>query len=172
LTKQRYDKKQDFYRQAHGFFIAGKLRTCPGKYAPMKKRLLLIIALLVLAGLGYGIYLYTLKAPVVAEGETDFRMSTDELVILYEKDEDSANRKLLNQIIEVLGAVATVAQDSSGTSVQLSSSNPMSGVNCRFDASINEKLRRIKTGDTISVKGKCTGYLIDVNLTNCDIVGN
>jgi hypothetical protein len=138
----------------------------------MKKRLLLIIALIVLAGLGYGIYIYTLKAPLVADGETDFRMSTDELVILYEKDEDSANRKLLNQIIEVRGAVATVAQDSSGTSVQLSSSNPVSGVNCRFDASINEKLRRVKAGDTIHVKGKCTGYLIDVNLTNCDIVGN
>jgi hypothetical protein len=138
----------------------------------MKKRLLLIIALLVLAGLGYGIYLYTLKAPVVAEGETDFRMSTDELVTLYEQNEDSANRKLLNQVIEVRGAVATVAQDSSGTSIQLSSSNPVAGVNCRFDASINEKLRRVKAGDTIHVKGKCTGYLIDVNLTNCDIVGN
>jgi hypothetical protein len=48
----------------------------------------------------------------------------------------------------------------------------MSGVNCRFDASINEKLRRVKTGDTINVKGKCTGFLIDVNLTNCDILGN
>jgi hypothetical protein len=30
----------------------------------------------------------------------------------------------------------------------------------------------VKAGDTIHVKGKCTGYLIDVNLTNCDIVGN
>jgi hypothetical protein len=99
-------------------------------------------------------------------------MSTDELVSLYEQNEDSANRKLLNQIIEVRGAVTTVGQDSTGTSIQLSSSNPMSGVNCRFDASINEKLRRIKTGDTISVKGKCTGFLIDVNLTNCDILGN
>ena len=138
----------------------------------MKKRLLLIVALLLLAALGYGIYLFTLKAPVVAQGETDFRMSTDQLVALYEQHEDSANRKLLNQIIEVRGAVTTVGQDSTGTSIQLSSSNPMSGVNCRFDASINEKLRRIKTGDTISVKGKCTGFLIDVNLSNCDILGN
>ena len=138
----------------------------------MKKRLLLWISLLVLALLGYGIYLYTLKAPVVAEGKTDFRMSTDELVTLYEQDEDSANRKLLNQIIEVRGAVTTVAQDSTGTSIALSSSNPMSVVNCRFDASINEKLRRVKTGDTISVKGKCTGFLMDVNLTNCDILSN
>ena len=138
----------------------------------MKKRLLLWISLLVLALFGYGIYLYTLKAPVVAEGKTDFRMSTDELVTLYEQNEDIANRKLLNQIIEVRGAVATVGQDSTGTSIQLSSSNPMSGVNCRFDASISDKLRRVKTGDTISVKGKCTGFLIDVNLTNCDILGN
>ncbi|MFN9109213.1 MAG: OB-fold protein [Bacteroidia bacterium] len=138
----------------------------------MKKRLLLIVALLVLAALGYGIYLFTLKAPVVAQGETDFRMSTDQLVALYEQNEDSANRKLLNQIIEVRGAVTTVAQDSTGTSIALSSSNPMSVVNCRFDASINEKLRRVKTGDTISVKGKCTGFLMDVNLTNCDILGN
>ena len=138
----------------------------------MKKRLLLIVALLVLAALGYGIYLFTLKAPVVAQGETDFRMSTDQLVALYEQNEDSANRKLLNQIIEVRGAVTTVAQDSTGTSIALSSSNPMSVVNCRFDASINEKLRRVKTGDTISVKGKCTGFLMDVNLTNCDILSN
>jgi hypothetical protein len=138
----------------------------------MKKRLLLIVALLVLAALGYGIYLFTLKAPVVAQGETDFRMSTDQLVALYEQNEDSANRKLLNQIIEVRGAVTTVAQDSTGTSIALSSSNPMSVVNCRFDASINEKLRRVKTGDTISVKGKCTGFLMDVNLTNCDILIN
>lgn len=128
--------------------------------------------MLILAALGYGIYLYTLKAPVIAEGETDFRLSTDELLALYEQNEDSANRKLLNQIIEVRGAVATVGQDSTGTAIQLSSSNPMAGVNCRFDVSVNEKLRRVKTGDTILVKGKCTGYLIDVNLTNCDLLSN
>jgi hypothetical protein len=92
-----------FYRQIHGFFIGGKLRTCPGKKAPMKKRLLLWISLLVLALLGYGIYLYTLKAPVVAEGKTDFRMSTDELVTLYEQNEDSANRKLLNRSLKCAG---------------------------------------------------------------------
>jgi hypothetical protein len=136
----------------------------------MNRKLFFFIAAIIVCALAYGAFLYFKKAPRITVGAAEFVKTPDELLTFFENHEDSANKLFLNKTIEVRGEVQSVQQDSLGTAIFLKSSNPVSAINCHFDASINNKLRRIKVGDSVSVKGECTGYLYDVILTRCNLV--
>ena len=136
----------------------------------MKRKLLIGLGLLFLAGAGYGAYLYFKKAERVMSGAAAFSMTTSQLLSEFEQNEDSANKKYLNQIIEVTGTIESISPDSTGTNVLLGTDNPMAGVNCRFDKEVESKIKHLKVNDSIKVKGQCSGYVMDALLSRCDLV--
>jgi hypothetical protein len=93
------------------------------------------------------------------------------LLQAFESNEDSANGMYLDKIILVTGMVGSVTQDSIGYSVYLKDNNAISGVMCSFDRTAFDPAL-IKVGSNVSIKGFCTGYLMDVVLTKCSITGS
>jgi hypothetical protein len=45
-----------------------------------------------------------------------------------------------------------------------------SGINCSMDEEYNNDIKDLKQGDTVTVKGICSGLLLDVILTRCVVV--
>lgn len=97
-------------------------------------------------------------------------------VFLYSnltKDSASMKSKLVNQVVEVSGEVKNVLKNQKGDQVILLKTNTSGGsVNCTME----EKISNVKPGDTISIKGLCSGYIGgdpdidlpgDVFLTRC-----
>ena len=41
------------------------------------------------------------------------------------------------------------------------------GINCSFGPGSLDQLKNIHAGDSVSCKGRCTGFLMDVNLSDC-----
>ena len=81
----------------------------------------------------------------------------------YSTNENTANSKYIDKVVEVTGEVNSISKNTEGkTVVLLKTDNLMFGVNCTLeeDAPITE-------GETISIKGICTGYLTDVVLIRC-----
>lgn len=135
----------------------------------------LVIALL--AGLVLAITLFFLvwtyvfrKAETnVASHKPDYVIDAQELVRSFESDEELANTNFLGKVILVTGLVNSVTLDSLGGSIYLLNADEVSGVLCSFTKE-DLNLDKVYEGKLISIKGICTGYLMDVNLNKCSII--
>jgi len=80
-------------------------------------------------------------------------------VVLYSnltKDSARMKSKLVNQVVEVSGEVKNVLKNQKGDQIILLETNTSGGsINCTME----EKISNVKPGDTISIKGLCSGYI-------------
>jgi hypothetical protein len=133
----------------------------------MKKWLILLIMAVLLAGAA-GFYMYNKPHRDIAAESADFVIDASALLKEFETDENAANQKYLDKIIAVKGKVSAIETTSEGmVNIALETGNEMAAVSCSMLPSENKKAAEIKAGDNITVKGLCTGILMDVVLTKC-----
>lgn len=131
----------------------------------MKKVLLF---LLVIAAAGIGIAFYQWNKPhETVEDRQAIRISAEDLSHAFISNEEAANKKYLDQVIEVSGAVSEVISNQDGRKViNLSVSDPLSGVQCTMT---DDKVE-VVVGKQVSVKGFCNAYTLTVVLSDCVLV--
>ena len=97
----------------------------------------------------------------------DVTVTAAQLYKAFTKDEQAANKKYLNKVILVNGTVTSVTKNSNENSVGLSAGKEAIGeISCQLSKGSTVP----QTGETISLKGRCTGYLLDVMLVDAVIV--
>lgn len=135
------------------------------------KKILGILLLLALCGGAIGYYLYNKPTQSLKDEPAVLCVSADSLFASYETDELSANTKFLDKVIEVDGKLQSVNTDTSGLSLTLQTGSGMFGIICKLeDKSTPES--NFQVGQTLRLKGQCTGYLMDVILVRCVIQEN
>jgi len=133
----------------------------------MKK--LLIIVLILAAGAGsYGYYLYNKPRSGASDMKTAYIVDAKNLFSEFSTDENSANAKYLGKAIEVSGIVRSVDTDDRGTMNVAIETDEMGAVNCQFEK--KDQMPDVTAGKNVSVKGVCSGFLLDVVLVDCEIV--
>ena len=89
----------------------------------------------------------------------------------FETGEEAANTKYMDKVIQVTGTVAEILLNNEGDiNLVLREEEDFSGIHCSFGKGEQEKLSSVKTGDEVTVKGFCTGMLMDVVLNRCVLV--
>jgi hypothetical protein len=86
----------------------------------------------------------------------------------FVKNESDANQKWIGKVLEVNGIISSVTGSGNYVSLNLAAAAE-GGVNCsvlKKDLPADHKFNK---GDSISIKGKCTGFLMDVNMVDCII---
>ena len=135
----------------------------------MKKKTLGTIGLLCILCIAAGAliaYRMYNKPHRSAATETAVVLTAVQLAGEYEKDEAASNKKYLGNAVQVNGTVSEVSVNQQNKPVILLTGSDMSGVQC----TLQENVTGIKKGDSISIKGFCTGYLTDVIIDRCIIV--
>jgi hypothetical protein len=132
-------------------------------------------AILVIAGAG-GLYAYKEynRKPVDLTDVAPQQVTNVQAIVnMYDSSEASANEKYLGKTVEIKGIVSEVnnEQDTLLT-VMLGDSNDMHRVSCLLDKAQLPNLKKCMPGKEITIKGICTGYLLDVELNRCVIVAN
>lgn len=79
-----------------------------------------------------------------------------------------ANQLFLDKVLEVSGKVENVLWAKEDAIVLLGV-EPLGGISCRFSPGTIVKERNIKYGTEVVIKGRCSGYNIDVNLVDCQL---
>lgn len=131
----------------------------------MKRTLLYLLALIVLAGLGFAYLQYNKGHRDTASETAAYSLQASGLFQEYETDEAAANQKYLDKLILVAGKVSGVTTaDDSTTTLSLQTDDPLFVVSCQLLPREKEKLAGITAGQEIKVKGICTGKLMDVVL--------
>lgn len=139
----------------------------------MKRRtkVLLIVLAIGIVSVSYGFYLLHKKPADVRKLSADFSISAATIVNAFSDNEQEANKKYLDKVIDVKGKVADIKLEANGnTTLFLDSGNPLASVTCSFYNDEAASVKSVKKGDEVIVKGMCTGFLMDVVLNKCSIV--
>ena len=135
------------------------------------KKIILVILILGLIGAGYAFYLYNKPVADTSNLKAAYSLSADDLFNQFESDESMANSKYLGKIIEVKGKIREFSIGDSGEiNLVLASGSDMFGINCGLSKGQDKEYRNFREGDSIRVKGECSGISMDVVLTRCVIV--
>ena len=125
------------------------------------------ILLIIFASIGW--YLYNKPHQGISNAETDLHITSVDLYNDFQRNETLANQKYLNKIIEVTGNISDVKNVNGSKIIFLNSNEAMGEVSCKLSNDDNPKNITAKKSTTITIKGKCTGYTMDVNLVDCII---
>lgn len=128
------------------------------------------IPLCLVIGAAWAYYLYQKPHRSAADVETAYTIDADSLVKSYQQDEQGADKKFLGKVIEVTGKIAEIQHTAQSEIWILSApSSNGGGVNCQLFPGEKKPASSPQPGDKVSLKGRCTGFLMDVNLADCVI---
>jgi hypothetical protein len=126
------------------------------------------IGLLLLGLAGWGIYSVYKPHRNVAADRAVATLSATNLYNEFLNSENTAVKKWVGRVIEITGIISSVSENGDYVSVNLRATDD-GGINCsglKKDLNPEEQLQK---GDSVFIKGKCTGFLMDVNLVDCVI---
>lgn len=135
----------------------------------MKKLILIGGILIAIGGIAFGTYEYYRPTDSTANIKEDIAISAGDLFTAFEEDETNANTAYTDKVVAVTGVVIDVKQSDEAPTVILETTSAMGGILCTMYPSENSKLASLKQGDSVTIKGKCTGFLMDVVLKECVI---
>lgn len=129
----------------------------------MRNKIILIAGIAVLCLTAWGAALYFKTRPDIASLKASVNISATELYAQYQKNETAANTFFLEKVISVNGEIIDVSKTESTLNIQLKAGEN-GGINCSIR---NMPATMPQKGTLVTVKGRCSGFLMDVNLVDC-----
>ncbi len=131
-----------------------------------KKSIIFFVGIAIVFSVVY--YRYNKPPEGVAGKPAAAQITASELFSLYVNEEAAADRKYLDAVVEVTGQVDEIVLTGSNTIILLNTGDDGGRISCSAATGMNTT--GIKKGATLTIKGVCKGFNIDVNLNNCVIV--
>ncbi len=127
---------------------------------PWQKRLL--ISILILAGIGAAIYWYiaTEKFADTKDREAAFTVNAIDFIREFRKDDSVSNKKYREKIITVNGRVSELeSPDSATVNIKFIDTTTGDYTIFAFQEQYLSEAKSVKVGDSVSVKGSCSGSI-------------
>lgn len=130
---------------------------------------LFIVSFIALSAILAALYMFNLKHTDMAKAKPDFIITATLLQKAFEENEAAASNMYNNKILEVTGIIASVKPaDNNIINISLVTGNDFSSVICTFPAISDPS--KFSTGNEITLRGECSGFLMDVLLNNCAVI--
>jgi hypothetical protein len=146
-------------------------------------RVIIIAALIAVAlyavimGAIYGLTQFEKPRENISEKKADISITSEQLQQAFETNEQNANTTYLNKVIEVSGPVGSISMNQDNAPViTLRKADKDVGVLCTIIKKEIDKIKSVREGQEIKLKGLCTGYngmdMLpgDVVLIDCSLV--
>jgi len=138
------------------------------------KIFLILVAISVVVGGGAVYYIFNMPARDVENETPAYTLNAEVLYTSFSNNEDAANLKYGDKVIQVSGVVVDKITEDYQVSITLS--DEMEGINCAVDSASyvenKEFFDGLNTGNKIILKGKCDGFdmIMGVVLTRCFLI--
>ncbi len=115
----------------------------------------------------YYIFIYSSNNHRQVQSETGIVITADSLVAKYQADEKLANSIYLNKAVVVTGNLLSIDKNQEGkTTLVIGRSDSFSNVSITMSSNLPIAQ---KVGESITIKGLCTGALSDVVITDGEV---
>ncbi|MEM9547048.1 MAG: hypothetical protein AAGA77_13790 [Bacteroidota bacterium] len=125
------------------------------------KKIILALLVLGIGGASVGYYMYTKPVDKMNTMSVDETVSAEQIFTAFEEDEMKANEKYLDKVVVIKGTVTKTSKDAEKATIFLDTGDMLANIMCQME---DTQAVLPAEGETISVKGLCTGYLTDVVL--------
>lgn len=135
------------------------------------KTVLLVSLLIIIVSVSAGLYLFYKKHADITKARPDFEITASELQKEFETNETASSQKFINKVLEVTGVISSInPSEGDKVNISLKTGNDMSSVICTLQdkAGVSD----LRPGNNVTVRGECSGFLMDVLLNNCAIVNS
>ena len=127
---------------------------------------LFAVVFFAIAAILVALTLYFKKHADLSRVKPDYVLTATALQKEFEENESAASSKYINKVLEVTGTIASITPaDSSNFNMSLNTGSDISSVICTFSSSLDPK--KFNPGEEITIRGECSGFLMDVLLNNC-----
>jgi hypothetical protein len=130
------------------------------------KRLLVIGLILVAIAAGIYWYVATEKFSDTKDTKATFTVNAMDFIKEFEKDDKAANKKYGDQIIVVNGRVAEVEPVDTTINIKFIDTTTSSYIIFAFQEQHLAEAKTVEVGDSVSIKGSCSGGI------QSEILGN
>ncbi|MEO6759836.1 MAG: hypothetical protein ABIO24_10320 [Saprospiraceae bacterium] len=130
------------------------------------KKALLFLLLIGVAGVAIGYYQWNKPKENMSTSKAEETVDAGQLLTEYNANEDAANAKYLGKTIAVSGKVKETTQEDGTVKVMLETGQDF-GVYCTLDSLAQHPRTDFPAGETVTLKGKCDGLNLDVQLSRC-----
>ncbi|WP_189663203.1 MULTISPECIES: OB-fold protein [unclassified Polaribacter] len=134
------------------------------------KKIIIGILILGIVGVFVAYKMYNKPHVKVDEVATDIASTANKILEDFTADETIANSKYLEKIIEVKGEISEIKIVKEKGIITLKTNDDFGSVLCHLSAEATKEISTLQTGQTITLKGICTGYLMDVILVKSEII--
>jgi len=125
-----------------------------------------VTALCLLIAVAWGVYEYSRPHASAQDKKTEFIITSDSLYAAFTADETGADKKFMNKVLEVKGVVQDITISDRKPVVFLRTEGA-GVINCLMAMDSATVYSALKKNVTAIIKGKCSGFLMDVNLVDC-----
>jgi hypothetical protein len=133
----------------------------------MLKKILAAALLLSVIGAGVAYYLWNKPHEDIAGASPAYTVEAAALFAEFEANEQAANEKYLGKLIAVTGPVRESTTADDGSIRVVLETGAMFGVSCGLDPLSTHARKEFPAGETLTIKGNCTGFNLDVQLERC-----
>ena len=133
------------------------------------KKIILILSLLIFLGGFIAYKMYNKPHVNVAETSSDVSLEAVKIVDDFSSDEIMANTTYLDKIVQVSGIINSIKTENETVIVALAG-NSFGDVLCYLSEKSKTKVNTLKEGQRVTLKGICTGFLLDVVLVKCALI--
>jgi hypothetical protein len=137
----------------------------------MKRIILFAVLMVVAVAAWYAYQEYNRKNKNLAEVEAEITINATTLLEAFEKDSSAANKRYLGKILAVNGIIKSIETEDNDATVILGDAGNMSSVRCSMDTTYAMKMASYKEGQSITIRGACTGFNKD-DLLGSDVILN
>lgn len=134
------------------------------------KKIIIAILVFVVVGVFVGYKMYNKPHINVADEQADVMLTANKIIADFSSDETTANKNYLEKIIAVTGTVSNIKVEKSKGIITLKTNDDFGSIICHLTADETKKINTIKAGQKITIKGICTGFLMDVILIKSVII--
>jgi len=134
------------------------------------KKIILGILVVGIVGAFVAYKIYNKPHLDITEASADITISANNLMQDFSSDENTANTKYLDKIIQVKGVISETKIENEIGIITLKTNDNFGSILCHLSKEATKKINTLKEGQTITVKGICTGYLMDVILVKAEII--
>ena len=122
----------------------------------------LLVTFLVLIAIGAGVYFYIAleKQPDTKNEKADFTVNAIDFIREFEKDDKAANKKYAEKIITVNGMVSEIEAVDTTVNIKFIDTTSGSYAIFAFQEQHVAEAKTVKVGDSVSIKGSCSGGIL------------
>lgn len=121
------------------------------------KKILTIAVILLAAAIGVAWYIFTDTFSDTSKEKAAYTLNALDFIKEFQKSDSASNKKYAEQIITINGRVTEIEQADTTVNVKMADTTTGSYIIFAFQQQDAAKVKKVKQGDSLSIKGSCSG---------------